>query len=91
MDEVLAAKIGSMCILGFCSLFFGLLPIKLVQKFNLLEDKKTKGNSKSKLALTALNCFGAGVILTTCFTHMVPDVNGILNEQYQSGKLQEPA
>ena len=32
------------------------------------------------LALTALNCFGAGVILTTCFTHMLPEANEALEE-----------
>ena len=53
------------------------------------EYKKTK-NSKAQYALTALNCFGAGVILTTCFTHMIPEVNEMLEASYQNGYLSEP-
>ena len=90
MDEVLGAKIGSMFILGGFSLFFGLIPIKIVEKFGLSSlDKKSK-NSKTQLALTALNCFGAGVILTTCFTHMLPEVNEMLEASYHDGYLKEP-
>ena len=90
MDEVLVAKIASMLILGGFSLFFGLIPIKIVQKFGLSSlDKKTK-NSTAQYALTALNCFGAGVILTTCFTHMIPEVNEMLEASYQNGYLSEP-
>jgi len=90
MEDVLAAKIGSMCILGGLSLFFGLIPIKVVEKFGLANlDKKGK-SSKTQITLTALNCFGAGVILTTCFTHMLPEVNEGLEMSYKDGSLTEP-
>jgi len=90
MEDVLAAKIGSMCILGGLSLFFGLIPIKIVEKFGLANlDKKGK-SSKTQIALTALNCFGAGVILTTCFTHMLPEVNEGLEMSYKDGSITEP-
>ena len=90
MEADLVAKIVSMCILGGVSLILGLLPMKLVEKYNLKEDKKSnsaaatadKSNSKvatfKQLVLTALNCFGAGVILTTCFAHMLPEANDSL-------------
>ena len=91
-DEVLIAKIGSMCILGCCSLCFGLIPIKLVDKFALTDEPaRSYEHSKGKAALTALNCFGAGVILTTCFTHIIPEVNEVLEGQYKAGTLAKPA
>ena len=90
MEDVLTAKIGSMCILGGLSLFFGLIPIKIVEKFGLANlDKKGK-SSKTQITLTALNCFGAGVILTTCFTHMLPEVNEVLRMGYKDGSLTKP-
>jgi len=90
MEDVLVAKIGSMCILGGLSLFFGLIPIKIVEKFGLANlDKKGK-SSKTQITLTALNCFGAGVILTTCFTHMLPEVNEVLRMGYKDGSLTKP-
>merc|ERR1711899_209687 len=91
MEEDLVAKILSMVILGGFSLLLGLIPMKLVEKYNLKEissgnneNKKEKNKVMSTtfkhLALTALNCFGAGVILTTCFTHMLPEANEALEE-----------
>ena len=93
MEEDLVAKILSMVILGGFSLLLGLLPMKLVEKYNLKEissatstdnNKKENKNKVSTtfkhLALTALNCFGAGVILTTCFTHMLPEANEALEQ-----------
>merc|ERR1711997_1121824 len=38
---------------------------------------------KAQWLLTALNCFGAGVIITTCFTHMLPEVNDFLEMNYK--------
>ena len=75
------AKIVSMCILGGISLLLGLLPIKLAEKYNLREDKiGSKVTTLRQLVITALNCFGAGVILTTCFGHMLPEANEALEK-----------
>merc|ERR1739848_833250 len=79
----------------------GLIPMKLVEKYNLKEissgnneNKKEKNKVMSTtfkhITLTALNCFGAGVILTTCFTHMLPEVNEGLEMSYKDGSLTEP-
>merc|ERR1739848_634563 len=87
MEEDLVAKILSMVILGGFSLLLGLIPMKLVEKYNLKEissgnneNKKDMSTTFKHLALTALNCFGAGVILTTCFTHLLPEANEALEE-----------
>ena len=86
MEEDLVAKILSMVILGGFSLLLGLVPMKLVEKYNLKETSTDNKKENKKvttfkhLALTALNCFGAGVILTTCFTHMLPEANEALEQ-----------
>ena len=81
------AKIVSMCILGGISLILGLIPLKIVEKFSLTELDKKGGNTRTQLFLTALNCFGAGVILTTCFTHMLPEVNEFLEINVHEGTI----
>jgi len=88
--SVLGAKIASMCILGGLSLVAGLLPIKIVKKFGLTNLDKQGKSDKAQYALTALSCFGAGVILTTCFTHVLPEVNEMLKMSYKEGTLIKP-
>lgn len=89
MEDHLVAKIGSIIILGTVSIFFGLIPIRICEKFSLTElDKKSK-NSKAGLLVTALNCFGAGVILTTCFTHMLPETGEVIEFSQKQGKLRK--
>ena len=34
---------------------------------------------------SCLVCFGGGVILTSCLTHMLPDVNEVLTAAVDSG------
>lgn len=87
MEDLLVAKLGSMIILGSISIFFGLIPIKITEKFSLSQlDEKSK-NTRAGLFVTGLNCFGAGVILTTCFTHMLPEVDGVIEFNKKLGKL----
>lgn len=88
--SVLGAKIASMCILGGLSLVAGLIPIKIVKKFGLTNLDKQGKSDKAQYALTALSCFGAGVILTTCFTHVLPEVNEMLKMSYKEGTLIKP-
>ena len=87
MEDLLLAKVGSIIILGTVSIFFGLIPIKITEKFSLTQlDEKSK-NTRAGLFVTALNCFGAGVILTTCFTHMLPETDGIIEFNKKQGKI----
>lgn len=39
------------------------------------------------MLISALSCFGGGVILTTCFTHMLPEVNLFLNLNIEKGQF----
>lgn len=86
MEDTLIAKIVSMCLLGGVSLLLGILPIKLAD--TLLNQDSTFGG-KSKFFISALNCFGAGVILTTCLTHMLPEVNHFLQLNIQQGLISD--
>ena len=40
---------------------------------------------KSQLWLTVLTCFGAGVILTTTVTHMMPEVSHFIRYNIEHG------
>ncbi len=37
--------------------------------------------------ISALSCFGGGIVLTTCLTHMLPEVNHMLRKNVQRGEL----
>ena len=92
MEDYLVAKIVSIFILGGFALFLGLAPIQLKQYFDKKNNNlssKEKEVSKFQLVLTALNCFGAGVILTTCFTHMLPEVDHALLDLVDKGLMSD--
>ncbi len=94
MEDYLVAKIVSIFVLGGVAIFLGLLPIKLVDYFNKrykdnLEKNAKKKTSITQIVLTALNCFGAGVILTTCFTHMLPEVDHLLIDLEEEGLIKD--
>jgi len=80
--EATAAKIVSMFLLGGISLFLGLLPL-LLKKCNLIGQSTS--SRRGKFAVSALSCFGGGVILATCFTHMLPEVNTFMKKNIQEG------
>ena len=68
-----------MAILGIVSFILGILPIKLSKIFGWKKEEENVGDvpvksysTKSQLFITAIACFGAGVILTTAITHMLP-------------------
>ena len=83
--EVLPSKILSMMLLGGIAMLLGMLPI-LLRRFCQIGTKHSNNdNPKSGLFLSALSCFGGGVILTTCFTHMLPEVNHLLKKNQEEG------
>jgi len=61
-----------MCLLGGVSLLVGLLPLVFKRFCGFGSGVASR---RSQLLISALTCFGGGVILTTCFTHMLPEVN----------------
>jgi len=79
--ELLGAKILTMTLLGGIAIIVGILPIFLRKFCNIGSGNSPKG----QLFLSALSCFGGGVILTTCFTHMLPEVNHFLDLNIKNG------
>jgi len=78
-------KVVSMILLGGISLVVGCLPILIVKKMGWDSTEDFNRSKKAQVALTCLNCFGAGVILTTCITHMLPEVNYFLQLNIEAG------
>ena len=81
--ETVTAKIISMLLLGGISLILGMLPVLLKRCCNIGQSATPKG----QMLISALSCFGGGVILTTCFTHMLPEVNLFLNLNIEKGQF----
>ncbi|TRY68320.1 hypothetical protein TCAL_08077 [Tigriopus californicus] len=81
--DLLTVKIITMVLLGGISLFLGLLPMA----FRPCMKKKDGHKSKADIFISAFSCFGGGVILTTCLTHMLPEVNLFLKHNIEQGSF----
>ena len=73
--DAYTAKIIAMVVLGLGAFILGILPLRLLSclKWDSEGPKTLAGN----LILSGLLCFGGGVLLATCFTHMLPEVNEV--------------
>ena len=80
--ELLSAKIIASLLLGAISLLLGIVPV-ILKRFKVIGQNSNSKNGKFILA--ALSCFGGGVILATCFTHMLPEVNVAMRRSIQKG------
>lgn len=79
MESLTVAKVISMFCLGLITWLVGLIPLIGVRKGWM----KSSESDQSQTVLTIFSCmmsFGGGVILTSCLTHMLPDVNDLLSE-----------
>jgi len=79
MDALLVAKIISMICLGFLTWLAGLLPMAAVRK-GWIRNSETQQSRATVTLISCMMSFGGGVILTSCLTHMLPDVNDLLSE-----------
>lgn len=79
--NLIIAKVISMIVLGLCSFFVGLVPIKLTKliKINTAEEKN--------LTISLLLCFGGGVLLFTTFVHLQPEVRESFTLLEQENKI----
>ncbi|XP_040567338.1 zinc transporter ZIP3-like [Lepeophtheirus salmonis] len=84
MDQILIAKIVSVIILGGFAIIFGLIPLGLNSYIKKIKNDDKKKNA-FELIITIIVCFGAGVLLTTCLTHMIPEANEHMNEAVGKG------
>ncbi|XP_077299764.1 zinc transporter ZIP1-like [Arctopsyche grandis] len=90
--EVVLAKAVAMVVLFLASLVFGLLPMLLAKKFNMISDDESASEIKnSNKVVVALLSFGGGVLLCTTFQHLLPEVGANIMELQEDGDLPELA
>ena len=77
MDAVVLSKIVSMVCLGLVTWIVGVLPLLGVRMGWLREKEQSR---RTVIIISCMMSFGGGVILTSCLTHMLPDVNDVLEE-----------
>jgi zinc transporter 1/2/3 len=89
--ELVSTKIVALTLLGVIRLFFGLVPLKITKKLKLwgesgvshelLQRRRVRVDAAISLCL----CFGGGVLLATCFIHMIPEVRESIEAVKRSG------
>lgn len=79
---VVIAKATAMTVLFLASTFFGLLPYKLSKWFNWQE-----ASHKTSIVIPLLLSFGGGVLLSTTFLHLLPEVSVNIKELQESKVL----
>merc|ERR1712154_57026 len=84
MGSLLAAQIVSMVCLGLLTWIIGILPLFGVRK-GWISSSESQQTPVMITLFSCLTCFGGGVILTSCLTHMLPDVNEVFNEAVLDG------
>jgi len=84
MDGLLAARVVSMLFLGLVTWIVGILPLLGVRR-GWLSSTETGQSRLVAWSLSTGICFGGGVILTSCLTHMLPDVNEIATAAIAEG------
>lgn len=82
-EGAITAKIVAMCVLFVASMLLGCLPIRLSTW--LKWDKSIKQNQTVKLLL----CIGGGVLLSTTFIHLLPEVNEQIEDLQTDGVIPE--
>jgi len=83
---LLAARIVSMICLGLITWIIGILPLFGVRK-GWLSSSESRQTPFVQTLLSVKICFGGGVILTSCLTHMLPDVNEITTAAIEDGSF----
>lgn len=86
--DVTSTKVVAMVLLGAISLVAGMLPtmaMRCMAAASAVEaggedggavaaNRRRKRAERGRMFVSCLSCFAGGVILTTCFTHMMPHV-----------------
>lgn len=84
VNMILVSKICAAILLAALRLLAGLLPLRVYRKLDkwgrkgdIKAAEKQTANKRRKqvdLYLSVFLCFGAGLLLSTCFIHMIPEV-----------------
>ncbi|CAB3411189.1 unnamed protein product [Caenorhabditis bovis] len=57
-------------VMALITIFFGLLPLQLI---NYLNNEHSRIHKRASLVLSLISCFAGGVFLSVCFLDMLPD------------------
>ncbi|CAB3381969.1 Hypothetical predicted protein [Cloeon dipterum] len=82
------ARVVAMVVLGLVSFALGVLPWALVKIFKLNVEERMQ-HGKTKIFISMMLCFGAGVLLCTAFCHMLPELRESVEAQVAIGNLPE--
>ena len=89
--ELVYTKILVLTLLGVFRLFCGLVPLKITKKLKLWGESGVshrlvnQRRQRVDAAISFCLSFGGGVLLATCFIHMIPEVRESLDAAKRSG------
>lgn len=88
-EGVVLAKGISMLVLFTASMICGLIPLVLSKKFHWISaDEAGSLKSTNRVVMTLLS-FGGGVLLSTTFLHLMPEVDENVHYLQDTGRLKE--
>lgn len=87
MDPVVQAKVITMVVLFVVSLVLGLIPIWIVRRMRGKDGKNAQVSSTTRNILSALLCFGGGVLMATSLIHLLPELHEGVTDLQSEGVL----
>lgn len=87
--DLLSLKLIVLGISGLARLFFGLIPLLLIRTLTKSVSGRV-GNKIVKYVISLLMFFGGGVLLATCFLHMMPEVRASFSSAALQTQLPVP-
>jgi len=86
--ELLSVKLIVLVLMGVGRIFCGMLPLAIVK---IIKRRWSKtADRRLKKCISILVFFGGGVMLATCFLHMMPEVQESFNEALPNVHLPIP-
>ncbi|XP_034834125.1 zinc transporter ZIP1-like [Maniola hyperantus] len=88
-EGVIVAKGVSMVVLFCACMICGLVPMFVAKRFNWISAEEAGSlKSKNKIVMTLLS-FGGGVLLSTTFLHLLPEVDHNIHHLQEDGRMKE--
>ncbi|XP_028160031.1 zinc transporter ZIP1-like [Ostrinia furnacalis] len=88
-EGVVLAKGVSMAVLFCASMICGIAPLLISKRFNLVSAEEASNlKSTNRIVMTLLS-FGGGVLLSTTFMHLMPEIQENVEYLQSLGRMQE--
>ncbi|KAL4715986.1 hypothetical protein ACJJTC_013286 [Scirpophaga incertulas] len=88
-DGVILAKGVSMAVLFCASMICGLAPLLISRRLNLVSAKEASTLKNTNRVVMTLLSFGGGVLLSTTFLHLMPEIQENVAYLQSAGRLAE--